>query len=181
MSTDPKNRLARFFDEERKPRRVESACPRPCAACPWRTENHGKPHKNGWYTARNRVRLWSKLRRGDSMTCHQTDPENPVPVGAKPAPKDATTRECAGGLILQQREIEKVQGFETFRDYVRSSRVGLTLRGLSGLVERFLFGGVPVLGAGAIKMTATNLNEPVSHLPLGEWKPDEVIGRKRRS
>ncbi len=161
-----------------KKRKVEAACPTPCSACPWRTANHGKPHPHGWYTAKNRARLWSKLRRGDSMTCHPTDPENEVPAGAKPVPKGATTHECAGGLVLQQRELEKVQGFDSLRDYLKASRLGLTISGLATLANRAVFGGLQI--AGCREMTETDLDEHVSHEPLGEWDPKKVKAAKKR-
>ena len=50
----------------------------PCQACPWRVENHGKRHPDGWYTKANLRRLWSGIRRGEEMSCHPTDPSNPV-------------------------------------------------------------------------------------------------------
>lgn len=161
-------------------RKVEAACPTPCSACPWRTANHGKPHPHGWYTAKNRARLWSKLRRGDSMTCHPTDPENEVPAGAKAAPKTATTHECAGAQILQQRELEKMQGYESLMDYVKSSRVGLTVRGIATMANRLVFGGLSAAMGGGGEMTALDLNEPVSHEPLGEWDSKKVVAAKKK-
>lgn len=111
------------------------------------------------------------------MSCHPTDPENEVPAGMKPTPKDATTHECAGALVLQQREIEKVQGFTTLKDYLKAIRLGLTMRGLAALANRALFGGVPFLGG--IEMTKTDLDEPVSHEPLGEWDSKKVKAAKK--
>lgn len=151
--------------ERPQARKVEAACPVPCSACPWRTENHGKPHPDGWYTAKNRERLWAKLRRGEAMTCHPTDPANPIPAGAKPVPEGATTHECAGALVLQQREIEKAGGYVKLQDYFKENKRGLTKQGVLVLAERLAFGGT----FGGLAMTSTNLNEPVSHPPLGEW------------
>ena len=90
--------------------RVEPAGETPCAECPWRTVNQGKRHPDGWYNRANLKRLWNKLRRGDMMSCHPTDPRNPVSVhaalkGQRMAKLGATPRECAGALILQQREL----------------------------------------------------------------------------
>lgn len=159
-------------------RKVEAARPAPCSACPWRTSNHGKPHPHGWYTAKNRARLWSKLRRGDSMTCHPTDPENEVPAGTRPVSKDATTHECAGGLVLQQRELEKVQGFKTLKDYLKATPLGLTVRGFAVLVNRVVFSGVEAVMGGGAEMTRPDLNELVSHEPLGKWEPKKAKAKK---
>lgn len=147
-------------------RKVEPANPNPCSACPWRTENHGKPHPDGWYTARNRDRLWSKLRRGDSMTCHPTDPENPCSTGIT-VPPGTTTHECAGALILQQREIRKLEALpkSDIKRYVRENPRGLTKAGLLRLVNRIIFGVVD-----EIAMPRLDLDQPVSHEPLGAWE-----------
>lgn len=142
---------------------------RPCAACPWRTENHGRRHPDGWYTAANRKRLWAKLRRGDGMTCHPTDPLNPIPEGARAVPENATTHECAGALILQQRELMYLQDEPDLQTYRRNRPLGLTRAGIAEMISRALFGGLPIVGGRA--MSKPDLNEKVSHPPLGEWEP----------
>ncbi len=148
-------------EEDVEDRKVSQANPHPCAACPWRTENHGKRHAEGWYTEKNRRRLWSKLRRGDSMTCHPTDPR----MGSE----SETTHECAGGLVLQQREVKKFEAAclasknTGLKDYLRSNPGGMTKVGLLRVVER-AFSGL----FGRRSMPALDLNEPVSHPGL-EW------------
>lgn len=157
-------------DEELRARTgVKPANNRPCKDCPWRTENHGKRHKDGWFTKANRDRLWSKLRRGDSMTCHMTDPENPVPEGYKTVKDGVTTHECAGALILQQREFEKLQSDcgASIPEYRKRNPRGLTKEGIMAILNRALYGGTPL---GPASMPTPNLNEPVSHDPLGEWE-----------
>ena len=151
-------------------RKVEPANPSPCSACPWRTENHGKPHPDGWYTARNRDRLWSKLRRGDGMTCHPTDPENPCSTGVT-VPEGVTTHECSGALILQQREIKKIEALpgSDLKRYIQENPRGLTKTGIAQLIERIVFGG---LNGNA--MPLLDLNEAVSHQPLGVWDPSRI-------
>lgn len=142
----------------------------PCAQCPWRTSNHGKRHPDGWFTITNRKRLWAQLRRGEAMTCHPTDPENPLPAGTRAVPDHVTTRECAGAIILQQRELDILQReYPDFRAYRRARPMGLTRDGFASMVSRLLFGGVPVIGGP--KVSKPNLNESVSHPPLGEWTP----------
>ena len=60
-------------------------------------------------TLSNIRRLWAGMRRGEHMTCHPTDPHNPViekalAKGIQPAPESARTIQCIGAVILQQRE-----------------------------------------------------------------------------
>lgn len=146
---------------------VAEAINTPCAQCPWRTANHGKRHPDGWYTKANRARLWAQLRRGEAMTCHPTDPENPVPLGARPVPSHVTTRECAGAIILQQREMDTLQRMDDFKAYRKARPMGLTREGVAEMISRIMFAGMPMIGGRP--MPRPNLNEPVSHDPLGEW------------
>lgn len=145
----------------------------PCGSCPWLTVNHGKRHPDGWYTKANRDRLWSKLRRGEPMSCHRTDPANPVSepaqaAGYRPAPEHAQARECAGALILQQREMQHVSDLQAdLPAYRKLSPRGLTLDGIQRLLGRLVLGGTPL----ALAMAKPNLNEPVSHDPLPAWQP----------
>lgn len=147
----------------------QPACPRPCKECPWLTANHGKPHLDNWYTEKNRRRLWAKLKRGDSMSCHKTDPENPVPKGVEPVPSGTPVHECTGALILQQREVmlfqkhceeaEAAGAKDGFKRYKVAG--GAMTRGtLAYIVQRALFGGTPLVGGPP--MSRPNLNEPVS-------------------
>lgn len=151
---------------------TSSANPKPCAHCPWRTANHGKRHPDGWYTTANRRRLWAKLRTGDSMSCHPTDPNNPVPEGVKPVPEGTEVYECTGALILQQREAVRFQAIcemgGGFSDYRKQWPMGLTRTGLLVVVQRFMFRGTRLAG---VPMSTPSLNEPVGHPPLGEWRP----------
>lgn len=136
-----------------------SACPHPCSSCPWLIANHGKPHPHGWYTKANRERLWAKLRRGDSMSCHPTDPDNPVPEGHRAAPEDSIVKECTGALVLQQREVMNFQAAKDRGAYRKQHPRGMTLLGLAAVIERVMFGGL----MGSLKMTKPDLNEPVGH------------------
>jgi hypothetical protein len=149
----------------------------PCVHCPWRTTNQGKPHPLGWYTKANLRRLWAGMRRGEDMSCHPTDPRNPVPDGARPAPEGSTTLECAGSLILKQREVMHFQqlaedhpGEDPFKLYRQAHPRGLTRDGLWAVVSRAMFGGVPVIGG--LAMTRPDLNEPGISAPgLAGWDP----------
>lgn len=85
---------------------------RACADCPWRKSNQGKRHPHGWFSKKNLRRLWNGIRTGNApgMTCHPTDTGIVVPeawpVQAKPG---TTTKECAGALLLVQRELRSME------------------------------------------------------------------------
>lgn len=127
----------------------------PCAACPWRTANHLKKHKFGFYTKKNLTRLWRGLRTGNSMSCHPTDPSHPDHLACGTSP-DATVRECAGAVILVLREMGKVAahaadkktiGPEELDAYWAERKKGFNRAGaLYWLVQRLGFGGVPFFG-----------------------------------
>ena len=126
---------------------LREAAESPCVHCPWRTSNQGKRHPDGWYAKKNLRRMWAGLRRGESMSCHPTDPRNlgsprAVQAGYRPAPETAVTRECCGALILQQRELALLQGpYSTnLARYCRERRGGLTKMGIARLVNRMIFG-----------------------------------------
>jgi hypothetical protein len=136
------------------------APPRPCPACPWRAANQGRRHPGHWYTQANLRRLWAGLRSGEDMSCHPTDPGNPVPEGMKGAPRGARVLECAGAHILRQREFMRFQhillreahddlstGLRLYRE--RHPR-GLTKAGIMAIVARHVFGSVPLLGSGVL-------------------------------
>lgn len=95
---------------------IREAAKSPCVGCPWLIKNHGRRTADGWYTKANLLRLWGGIRTGEApgMTCHPTDPDNPVSEagsaqGLKSAPEGAVTRECAGSIIIQQRELDLYQ------------------------------------------------------------------------
>ena len=146
----------------------QQAANRPCVSCPWRVENQGKPHPDGWFTKANRTRLWAKLKRGDQMSCHRTDPSNPVPEGGRVVPEGTTPVECAGALILQQRELMQLQAVGDIRAYRRARPKGLTVEGIRVLLHRAMFGGVPMVGG--VPMAKPDLREPVAMDGL-EWDP----------
>lgn len=139
----------------------------PCSACPWRVENHDKPHPSKWYSKANRRRLWAGgLRNGEPMSCHPTDPNNPVTeadvaAGYRPAPEHAQMRECVGALVLVQREYMTWQ--EDFKGDLKAYRkerglLGLTRNGLVALADRVIFGGTPL--SGLPKMPTPELSQP---------------------
>jgi hypothetical protein len=156
--------------------KIVPANPSPCSECPWRTVNQGKPHPHGWYTKKNLARLWAALRRGESMSCHPTDVDNIVPEGGRVVPPGTEAHECAGALLLQQRELMYFQQpcapFDRYQSYRRDHPRGLSKMGVFRLAERAMFGGVPLIGG--MKMTKLDLNQEVSYPPLGVWKPEEL-------
>ena len=94
----------------------------PCAACPWRTGNHRKPHPQGYNSDANRRRLWSGLRTGEApgMTCHPTDPEN------QPVKETVRTRECTGAWLLLLREMAALEASAGLADYRRGRKLAVT-------------------------------------------------------
>lgn len=163
--------------------KVETATAKACAACPWRLANQGKRTPDGWYTKANLQRLWSKLRRGEAMTCHPTDPSNPVSerqqqAGHKPANCETPTRECAGALTLVQREFMVVQDYlerhdefnEGMAAYRRDRPRGLTRDGIAEVISRAVYAGVPVVG-GAPMPKPDLSNAELGYPPLDGWEP----------
>jgi hypothetical protein len=140
-------------------KRTEKPTAEPCKACPWRIDNHGKRHPDGWYTKANRTRLWSGLRRGEQMSCHPTDPRNPVSeraqkVGYSPAPDASQVRRCAGGEILQQRELQLISDMKGDVPAYREARPGgLTKDGIGEVLSSHMFG----------QTLKVDLNAPVGH------------------
>ncbi len=100
------------------------------------------------------------------MSCHPTDPANPVPDGWREVPVDTVTRECRGYQILVMREMSileriivfmgdhRINGAAAHKIYRKLRRRGLTTEGAVALVERKLFGGGPP--------EPIDLNQPVS-------------------
>lgn len=147
-----------------------------CGECPWRKSNKGKPSPKcegatyRWYSATNQRRLWSAIRQGERMTCHPTDHANPPTLDGRRAPETIQTRECAGALILVQREITLAQELRDplFKRYRRNRPHGLSLTGLRKHIERIIFGG---RWPGMKPVGRPDLNDTdVQYEPLGEWR-----------
>lgn len=109
------------------------------------------------------------------MSCHPTDPENPVPDGAREVPADVVTRECAGILVLIQREMtiidqiadDAVHGQEIARRYRQLRPRGLTLEGITSNIHRIMFSRIEGSERiGVLPMTKMDLNLNVGHDPL---------------
>jgi hypothetical protein len=149
-------------------RAIVSASPRPCAHCPWRTEHHGRRTRHGFYRASNLRRLWAGLRGGERMTCHPTDPEMAEFAGFEQTAGCERTLECAGSLVLIQRELTRFHAaaeqakadggtaLERYRAAVGTR--GLTRDGLAAHVFAMLAGPTPLCGG--VVPRSMNLNEP---------------------
>lgn len=130
--------------------KVEPACPVPCKSCPWRLANQGsKPDPHKFYTPANLKRLWKGLRDGARMSCHPTDPRMAEFKGYEALADRGTTNECAGSLVLVQREFMVFQnmcladpkGKKTLQQYRKARPNGMTRYGLIAVSERALLGG----------------------------------------
>lgn len=136
-------------EEDKKPRK-------PCAQCPWRLENQGRPHESGFYTKKNLVRLWNQVRGGgNQQSCHLTDPSHPdhIKAGAKPGAK---VQECPGSVILILRELRKMANpkgrIEDPTMYLATRKKGLTRKGiLYWTMARLTLGHTP-LGDGVLPL-----------------------------
>lgn len=151
--------------------------PSPCKACPWRLANQGTRHPDGWYSKANLRRLWAKLRRGEMMSCHPTDPglvlsPKAQEAGYQAAPEHAQVKECVGAHVLTQREFMRFQddAGADFRAYWQLNPRGLTRTGLAALLAQALFGGT-IAGDGAPKLPKPNLNDPeIGFEWVGDWQ-----------
>lgn len=149
---------------------VRSACPKPCAVCPWRVANQGASHPHNFYTTANLKRLWRGLRSGIRMSCHETDPRMAEFPGYEALADRKVVRECAGALVLQQRELMRFQEIaranpngNTFSEYRKQRPKGMTRRGLSVIVERAVFGGTPL---DRVAMAQPDLSDSEVGFPL---------------
>lgn len=141
-----------------------------CGQCPWRKSNHGKRSKAGFYRKDNLRRLWNQVRNGGAQqSCHLTDTSHPDHVAAG-APANAEPLECAGSLILVQREIQKMKTLaggpdaqitpEALTQYFQENPRGLSRRGaVYWLIQRTQLAGVPFLGAPSMPVMSQELVE----------------------
>lgn len=151
-----------------------------CKDCPWRTTNlKRKPDPHGFYTLANLRRLWRGLRNGERMTCHPTDPEMAEFAGYEKTAERPVTYECAGALVLIQREMERFQSCakeaeaegqkDGLKRYRRKYPKGLTRDGLLRFFNDMMFGGTPL--SPRDKMATPNLNMAgIGHPDLEPWE-----------
>lgn len=116
------------------------------------------------------------------MTCHPTDPANPVPDGYKAVPANAVTHECTGATILKHREYIKFQRIanersrlgltDGLRQYKARHPVGLTQDGLLTIVNALVFAGTPWGGRGLARVDLSDAD--VGYEPLGAFTEQPV-------
>lgn len=129
----------------------------PCAECPWRVSNIGRPVPEayeGTYDRPQRVAIWSSVRNGSRELCHlsvgadvfphQNDPDWQS-HGYVSTPTGATKRECGGYVAALQREFKRLRQFDTFEEYQQAYPNGLTLTGLQYLIARVRSTDLPPL------------------------------------
>lgn len=157
--------------------KVEVCAKEPCPDCPWRISNRRRRspvlvegQAYGWFSQKNQQRLWAALRRGEAMTCHPTDPNH------HENSSELQVRECAGAVILQQRELMIVQALMKQNEdkpgrawglYLIHRPLGLTKEAAFQLMWNAVYGSVPLLGGRDVGKPDLN-NEDVGHRRL-EW------------
>lgn len=134
-----------------------------CPPCPWRLSNADREHPDDWYAPDNLARLWDGVRDGEPMSCHPTDPNNPVSddaqeIGYRPAPAGARPLECIGSVIAVHRELTILQDDYAgdWHAYRRARPRGLTKVGTAEIAWRLIAGATPLARA----MPKPDLNEP---------------------
>jgi hypothetical protein len=157
---------------------------RPCAVCPWRLANQGTPHPHGFYTKTNLRRLWTGLKAGERMTCHPRDPRMAEFEGYEKTAASQSTPECAGALVLIQRELAKFSHLaktvdaedddarpgEALRRYRRTSPAAMTREGLG---EHLFALAMPTNPLTGLHAPAVHLADPeVGYAPLGDFEPE---------
>lgn len=164
--------------------------PQACAQCPWRASNQGRPHPHGFYSKANLRRLWNGLKQGARMTCHPTDSRMCEFEGYEHQEGRADYSECAGSLVLIQRELWRFQEIARAVDAEQAvgaaPRPGEALRRYralpgprmtrEGLMQHAFAAAqpdghcIPFLDVRG--MRSMNLDHPdVGHEPLGAWTP----------
>lgn len=156
--------------------------PKPCAHCPWRLSNAGRPNQHGFYSPANLRRLWNGMRKGNRMTCHPTDPHMSDFAGYEATAGREVTHECAGAAIMVQRELDMFQRCvqaaeaEGKRDglarYKRlRGRLGMTREGLAYAVSVFTMGHLPPPLGDGLATRRMELVEPDVGYPGLDWEP----------
>jgi hypothetical protein len=185
---DPEPRTAR--------RALVRASPRPCAQCPWRTRNQSRRDRHGFYRLENLRRLWEGLRDGERMTCHPTDPDMAEFAGYEQTAGAQKTCECAGALVVIQRELTRLDAaYRRAKERRRTSGLGdyleivgpfaLTREGAAAHVFAMLAGRTPLCGG--VDVRHVDLNEPGIGVPgLPTWgecelDPPEARGPQARA
>jgi hypothetical protein len=161
------------------------AMKKPCDACPWRLSNQSRHTPGGWYSKKNLRRLWAGLRTGEApgMTCHPTDKNNPLPPDARPVPDGVKRHECAGSLLLVQRELKLLEADP--KNYVKANRArrGLTKEGaVWWAVSRCVMANTPFGGPPMIVVEEnTDVARPMPTPKIRTTATATAEGRRRES
>ena len=158
---------------------VKPANPKACAHCPWRLANQGKRHPHGFYSKKNLQRLWAGMRRGERMSCHPTDSRMAEFEGYEQTAVRETMHECAGYLILVQRELakfghickqrEKLGLKDGYAVYRREHPMGLLREGLT--VHSF---NMAVTFPGDVPARVMDIgDQDIGYPPVGEFEPEK--------
>lgn len=122
------------------------------------------PDPHGFYSRKNLARLWKGLRSGARMSCHPTDPRMAEFEGYESLAEREVAHECAGALVLAQRELMTFQDVvhadphgNSLKTYRAKRPNGLTRIGLVAIVERSMLGGTVF---DPVKMALPDLRDP---------------------
>lgn len=162
----------------------------PCAECPWRVDNVGRPVPEkyaGTYARDQRVALWAELRDPVVQECHMgagdgdAFPHGKDPVwieaGFAPIPEHARSRECAGALIAVRREVARMLTFPSWDAYNKAHPLGFT-KGAAKFWARRLAGEVD--GMPPVRDDLTTTVEVVDPLKDDALKFHEVLTGSQR-
>jgi hypothetical protein len=143
-----------------KKREVRVECASPCATCPFKRENFGKPNPEedhggkffDWYSTENLRRLWrGGLSKGEAMICHATDPHASAYGGRDAAP--GLERICTGALVVIYRHLKFVEHLlqdlkrgEAMKLYRAASLYPMTRDGLLSWAWNIAHGRTDLIG-----------------------------------
>lgn len=115
-----------------------------CSECPWLASNANREHSGDQYSDVNFTRVWRNIaKEGLFLGCHIFDAglhpvtEADVELGYKPTVDIGARKECAGSLAMVQRELEILAGYDSHDDYLEARPVGLSVKALAMLKERW--------------------------------------------
>ena len=148
----------------------------PCKTCPFLRSNQGKRTAGGFYSRRNLQRMWARIRQGELLICHSTDPEAWV-TGSPTCPKKGQIKPgneqaCRGALYMVKREdktllksIDAGTGFSGYARAPEAAKPPMTPLGFLAIAETVMLAGSP-LGT-RLKLYAPDMDADVG-LP---WEP----------
>jgi hypothetical protein len=148
---------------------MKPAPPKPCSDCPWWRGKAGR-HPLGLDYEERRTALWDHLREGRGvMTCHKTDPRLTERYPAAGVRADRVPHECAGSLVLVQRELAlfRAEHDSDPASYCEARPHGLTRRGIAVWLALHGDAGLAQLPpADGVKRPPLDLEVDVGHKPL---------------